>query len=126
MDGQDRSMPRSLLSCLLVVGVSLAAAACFSGGGGHAAPPPVMIPETLAIERPPTLHPGGTAQLRVLLVRPDRTGQDLTAGARWQTSNPAVATVSAAGVATAVGPGTCTITARAGGRDATAQLTVER
>jgi Bacterial Ig-like domain (group 2) len=116
--------PISLLP--LVLGVSLAGGACLGGGSGRAAPPPILVPETLAIERPPVLHQGSTAQLRVVLVHPDRTGQDMTAGARWESSNAGVATISNAGVVTAVGPGTCTITARAVGREATTQLTVQR
>ncbi|MDD5720751.1 MAG: Ig-like domain-containing protein, partial [Candidatus Krumholzibacteria bacterium] len=42
----------------------------------------------------------------------------------WASSNPAVATVSSTGLATAVGTGTATITATANGKSASATLTV--
>jgi Bacterial Ig-like domain (group 2) len=117
---------RSVVLLSLTLTLSLASAACLGGGGGRTSPPPVTVPEALAIQQPPTLHPGGTAQLRVVLVHPDRSGVDMTSGATWSSDNAGVATVSGAGVVTAVGPGTCTITARAGGRQATAKLTVQR
>jgi uncharacterized protein YjdB len=42
----------------------------------------------------------------------------------WNSSNPAVATVSSAGLVTAVGPGTATITASSEGRESRASFTV--
>ena len=49
------------------------------------------------------------------------TGQTIT----WSSSNPAVATVSAAGVVTAVAPGTAIITASTGGHSANVTATVK-
>jgi len=50
------------------------------------------------------------------------TGRPVT----WQSSTPAVASITAAGVVTGVAPGTATITATVEGRTATAVVTVER
>lgn len=46
------------------------------------------------------------------------------AAVSWETDDPGVATVSAAGVVTAQSPGTATITATSGGQSGTAQVTV--
>jgi uncharacterized protein YjdB len=51
------------------------------------------------------------------------TTQNITSGLSWVSSTPAVATVDASGVATAVGPGTTTITASAAGFDGPAVST---
>jgi len=50
--------------------------------------------------------------------------QNLTNLVTWVSSNAQVATITAAGLATAVGPGTTTITAESGGLNATATMTV--
>jgi len=50
--------------------------------------------------------------------------QNLTTQVQWVSSNAQVATVSAGGLATAVGAGTTTITAESGGLNASATLTV--
>ena len=118
-------MLRSNSAIPLIVILAMAPAACMGSGGGQTAAAPVTVPETLAIQRPPTLKPGGSAQLRVLLVRPDRSGQDMTGSATWSSSNPGVATIGNDGVVKAVAPGTTIITAHSGGRSATAQLKVE-
>ena len=54
----------------------------------------------------------------------DNTTKDLTATATWSSSNTAVATVNAAGLATAVKDGTATITATSGGISNSAVMTV--
>ena len=50
--------------------------------------------------------------------------QNLTNTVTWVSSNAQVATINAAGLATAVGAGTTTVTAQSGGLNATATLTV--
>jgi hypothetical protein len=69
----------------------------------------------------------GTATLTLInqtsqLTAKTSTGQDVTAQATWQSSNPAVATVSSTGLLTARGPGGTAITATDQG--ATGTLTV--
>ena len=54
----------------------------------------------------------------------DNTTQDLTATATWSSSNTAVATIAANGLATAVKDGTTTITATSGGISNSAVMTV--
>ncbi len=79
---------------------------------------------TIVLDAPTTeLAVGGTVQLSAT-VR-DRDGNLLTdEPVRWSTSNPAVVSVNAAGLATAVAPGSASVTASADGRSASAQLTV--
>ncbi|HZZ84327.1 MAG TPA: Ig-like domain-containing protein [Anaeromyxobacteraceae bacterium] len=54
----------------------------------------------------------------------DGTQQDLTSQVSWTTGNPAVATISGAGLATAVGQGSTTVTATLGAQTASASLAV--
>jgi uncharacterized protein YjdB len=101
--------------------VALLLAACGGGDGGPPAPAPVadvrLAPTTLDLE------PGQSAPLSAAVV--DATG-GLLAGrpVTWATANAAVATVSTAGVVTAVADGTTTVTASAEGRAGTATVTV--
>ena len=55
----------------------------------------------------------------------DAKGQRIGATFIWSAANPAVATVSSAGVVTAIGPGSTTVTARAGAAMATIPITVQ-
>jgi hypothetical protein len=57
------------------------------------------------------LSAGSTSQFSATASLADGTGQNVTGNATWQSSNAAVATVSAGGLVTAVGPGTARITA---------------
>lgn len=70
-----------------------------------------------------TLIAGGTQQLTASAR--DSAGTVLTGRpVTWSTNAPTVATVSATGLVTAVGPGTATITATSEGKSATAAITV--
>ena len=70
-----------------------------------------------------SLVAGGTQQLTAKLM--DGSGNTITGQAvTWSTSNAGVATVSSAGLATAVKTGTATITASASGKSATATIAV--
>ena len=62
----------------------------------------------------------GTQQLTATL-----TPSDSTDPVQWTSSNDSVATVSAAGLVTATGCGSCTITATSNGHTATCSVTVE-
>ncbi|HEX8274364.1 MAG TPA: Ig-like domain-containing protein, partial [Longimicrobiaceae bacterium] len=71
----------------------------------------------------PTLQEGGVQQLAA--AASDANGNAVPVGAfAWTSSNPAAATVDAAGVVRAVAAGVSYVTASAGGRTATATVTV--
>ena len=67
-----------------------------------------------------TLEPGGTANLTATVTPSNATDNTVW----WSTSNQSVATVSN-GTVTAVGEGTASIYAAAGGKTATCQVTVK-
>jgi RHS repeat-associated protein len=70
------------------------------------------------------LQVGGTLQLRAQATYSDNSTADVTAQANWTTSSSPVATVSSAGLVTAVAPGNVTIGATVGGVNAMAPLAV--
>jgi trimeric autotransporter adhesin len=76
----------------------------------------------------PSVAPGAAQQFTALGTYSDATTQDLTATATWNSSNPAVASISNAtgskGLATAVASGSAAITAMSGSISGTAMLTV--
>ena len=102
------------------------AAACGDGGTEPPAPPPDPPRPTTVTVTPATAELtalGETVQLQAE-VR-DQNGQVMAGAAvTWASSSAAVATVSAAGLVTAAGNGTATITATAGGVSGTATVTV--
>ena len=59
----------------------------------------------------PSIAKGSTQQLAATGIFTDSSKQDLTGSVMWSSSNTKVATISAAGLATAAGPGSTTITA---------------
>lgn len=65
-----------------------------------------------------------TQQLTATLTLTDGTTDTVTADATWSTSDEEVATVSAAGLVTAVGAGECTVTASYEGLTGTSTITV--
>ncbi|WP_284352167.1 beta strand repeat-containing protein [Roseisolibacter agri] len=90
-----------------------------------AAPPPTPAPVVSVAVSPSTLalQTGATGQLSA--TPRDASGNALTGRTiTWSTSNASVATVSSAGVVTAVGPGSATITATSEGRTGSAAVTV--
>ena len=101
-------------------------AACGDGGTEPSAPPPDPPRATTVAVTPATAELtalGETVQLRAE-VR-DQNGQAMaSASVTWASGSTAVATVSAAGLVTAVGNGTATITASAGGASGTGTVTV--
>jgi hypothetical protein len=58
-----------------------------------------------------TVSQGGTSQLTATAQYSDQTSDTVTSQATWTSSNPAVATVSATGLLTAVGTGSADVTA---------------
>lgn len=96
--------------------------ACGGGDGGTPPPPPV---ETVVISNGPTspVLVGTTVQL--IAVAASASGNSLpSAVISWTTSNAAIATVSAGGLVSAVGPGQVSITASSGGKSGTVSLDV--
>jgi uncharacterized protein YjdB len=77
-----------------------------------------------ATPAPVVLAQGATQQLKITAAFNDRSMQDVTASATYASSSTAVATVSAAGLVTAVSAGSATITASYQGQTVTAQITV--
>jgi uncharacterized protein YjdB len=67
---------------------------------------------------------GGAVAFTATATLSDKTTQDVTASAGWKSSSPAVATVSAAGLATGIAAGKATVTASVGVVSGTATLTV--
>jgi uncharacterized protein YjdB len=67
---------------------------------------------------------GQTQQFAVTGTYSDNKPRAITKGITWTSSSPSVATISTAGLATAVAQGTTTITAKIGTRTATATMTV--
>lgn len=66
-----------------------------------------------------------TQQLTATMTMTDDSTEDVTATATYQSSATGVATVNAAGLITAVGEGTATITATHSGLTATCAVTVD-
>jgi hypothetical protein len=73
----------------------------------------------------PTNSAGASQQFVATGIYSDGSSQDLTSQATWSSSNIAVATVSAGGVAAALVPGTAKITAALGPVSGSALLTVQ-
>jgi hypothetical protein len=104
-----------------VLTVLLAGGAC----GGDAAPAPAApaVPTSLVVSpSQATVEMGGgqTFSARVL----DQAGQPVAATVTWTSADPALATVSAAGLAVGVVPGTVALTARYLTLSGTGSLTV--
>ena len=112
--------------------VAVLAALAWAAGCGDGAtdptpqPPPDPPRPTTVTVSPPTARLaalGATVQLTAGVL--DQNGQALAgATVTWESSDAAVATVSGAGLVTAVDNGTATITARAGAASGTAAVTV--
>jgi Bacterial Ig-like domain (group 2) len=73
---------------------------------------------------PLTIAQGTARQFKATATLADGTTQDVTASVTWVSSAPTIATITYAGFATGIAPGTTTIGAEIDGQFATAQLTV--
>ena len=113
------SMP-SMTKTLLLTAALLMGIAC---NDSTSPPAPAAIASVTVAPSPSTLLVGSTAQLTA--TTKDSAGNVLTGRAvTWASSNTAVATVSAAGLVTAVAVGSATITATAEGKNGTVAVTV--
>jgi uncharacterized protein YjdB len=91
------------------------------GGGGGNTPTLVSISITPAA---PTIALKATQQFTATGSFSDGSTKNLTSVSNWLSSSGAVATINSAGLATAVAPGTTTITASSGGVTGSTTLTV--
>lgn len=73
----------------------------------------------------PIVSVGASQNFSAMGTFTDGTTQNITRSVTWNSTNPAVATINAAGTASTVSAGTTTITARAGGVSGTTTLTVQ-
>src|SRR5687767_4530859 len=121
---------RSMLRSVVLGSVCLAVAAC---GSDDPAPTPVApTPTTTAVQVRATgdasgpLEPGQTRPPVATATQSTGATADVTQQATWQTSAPGVATVSAAGLVTAVGEGDVDISATFQGVRGTVGVGVRR
>lgn len=104
----------------LLLALLVAATGCTSSPTSPPAPTPVLSVSqaTVALSRTETRQLTATSTV-------NGTGTDVTATGSWRSSNVQVATV-AAGLITAVGPGTTTVTVEHAGQTQSVALTVRR
>ena len=117
-------MKKALLS-LAMVGVALLAGCgggSTSGGGGGGNT--VTLVSIAVTPSTPSVAAGQTQQFTATGNYSDGSTKNLTSSANWLSSNPAVATVNTAGLATAVAAGSTTISASSGSVTGTTTLTV--
>jgi hypothetical protein len=110
----------AVLAVTLVFGIALfSGCSSSSSDGGGGTTPTLQITVTPAVKSIPI---GSTAQFTASAVMSDGTAT--TPAITWSSSATSVATINAAGLATAVADGTTTITATSGSVSGTAVLTV--
>lgn len=112
---QLHTLASSYLKRLQILSLALLTSACGTDGGSPT-PPPTTSVASVGISGAPFLSAGLTSQLLATASLADGTAQNVTTNATWQSSNTAVATVSAGGLVTAVSPGTAKIAATYQGR----------
>jgi len=100
MDNCARTGFRVLFTSMLL---ALTAACGGGGGGGNDEPTVKSIAVTPAL---PSLPKGSTLSFRATAVLTDNSTKDVTTQVTWSSSNTAVATINAAGLATAVAAST--------------------
>ncbi|MFO0071309.1 MAG: Ig-like domain-containing protein, partial [Gemmatimonas sp.] len=104
--------------------------ACSACGGGDGSPPTAPQPGGPAVREvivtPDSLRlaPGQTATLRA--EARGAAGTVATTAIEWSSETPTVASISPAGVVTAVSPGRARVSARAGSTTGTAWVSVVR
>lgn len=109
-------------------GLGLAIVAVWAATSWSAPPQPAAIPARGFRVLPAQVvlrGPDSVQQLAAEVVGADATVRDLTAKARFASSDPKVATVDASGTISAHGDGSATITVRSGAMEAKVPVTVE-
>ena len=127
-----RPSPRTRVASLALASflIALAAAGCGSGshagsnGSGKGSTTPPALASIAVTPSVATIAPGATQQFKATGTWSDGSTGDVTSTANWSSSSTSVATVSAAGLATAAAAGTTTLTATISGVTGTAMLTV--
>lgn len=125
---------RNFSKTVMIAGLAFGLTACGGGGGGSTSsgggtttptsPSGASLSNIILTSGSASLPKGISEQFIATGVYSDGTRQNLTASATWSSSNPAAATISNSGVATAVGAGTTKITATAGIASSSYTLTV--
>jgi uncharacterized protein YjdB len=110
-------LPLALVTGLLLVG-------CGDSGSTDPEPTPVTLSSITVTPATATLAINGTQALTVTGSYSNATTAPITTGVTFASSATSVATVTGAGVVTAVAGGNATITATTGGRTATSLITV--
>jgi len=120
------SLTRLLIGVLLLVLFPISSIGCSSDGGSNTPPPAAASLKSIAVNPPSaTVGVGAKQQFAATGTYTDGTTAPLTKDITWSSSDPAIATVSDTGLATAVAAGTATITAKVGTITGTASLTVK-
>ncbi|MGB7191339.1 MAG: Ig-like domain-containing protein [Acidobacteriaceae bacterium] len=92
-------------------------------GGGQSSPEATLV--SIAVTpAAPSLLVGSTQQLTATGSYSDGSSQDITSSAQWTSATASVASVNSSGLATALSPGTSTVTASLGSISGSATLTV--
>jgi uncharacterized protein YjdB len=127
-----RPSPRTRVASLALASflIALAAAGCGSGshagsnGSGKGSTTPPALASIAVTPSVATIAPGATQQFTATGTWSDGSTGDVTSTANWSSSSTSVATVSAAGLATAAAAGITTLTATISGVTGTAMLSV--
>jgi hypothetical protein len=122
-------MSRRLGLVFVVVMGIVVGAACGSNPAGPdmPAPAPTATPVTLVsvkVEGADSVSAGGTVQLKATAQLSDGSSRDVSGQATWQSSRPAVASVSASGQVTAITIGSTDISATYQGQSGRQTVTV--
>lgn len=118
-----------LVAIVAALGVSWSCSSSSAPASSPSAPSPSPTPQatvsSVVLSGTTNLSGvGQTSQLTATATFSDGTTQNVTAAAAWVSSNNGLATVSSAGLVTAVASGTVTITATYQGRAASASVTM--
>ncbi len=95
------------------------------GGGGGSTPPAATLNSLAVTPATPTIALGTDQQFTATGSYSDGSNRNLTASANWSSSDLAVATIDAGGLATTNGQGATTITASVSGVSDSTTLTVD-
>lgn len=104
-----RQQPSSPRLIGIVATIILTAAACGSNNSSTPTTPAATVTQVAVAGTAPSV--GLTAQFTATATMSNGVNQNVTSQAAWQSSNPAIATVTSAGVVTGVAPGDVDITA---------------
>jgi hypothetical protein len=105
-----------------IVTAMMSFSGCSNSGSSNGPPPTLTSIDVTPMN--PTIPDGNQQQFKATGHFSDGSTQDLTASAAWSSSDKNVATISTAGLATAVGTGTSTIQAVSGSVPGSTLLTV--